>query len=196
MSMNYMRGSVDQYRGLESLASDISDDGTLVEIGSYLGESAVMFSLYFGKVVAIDPWEWTRESFLAGFTGEGGIESFDSLPEAERVEEVFDQTIKELSNVVKCKSFDSEVVDGFDDLSLSAVYIDSKHTFDAVRETAERWWPKIKHGGFLCGHDYNEKSWMGVKKAVDLICEGLGQTPVIYPDSSWRFSKEKEVIWK
>ena len=47
------------------------------------------------------------------------------------------------------------------------VYIDATHTFEAVTNDLDVWYPKLKEGGFLCGHDYAIKRWEGVVKAVD-----------------------------
>lgn len=36
------------------------------------------------------------------------------------------------------------------------VYLDARHTYDAVTEDLEAWWPKVKPGGILAGEDYME----------------------------------------
>lgn len=51
------------------------------------------------------------------------------------------------------------------------VYLDGNHSFEACWTDAMAWWPKIKHGGLLCGHDFyddteNVARWSEVKKAV------------------------------
>ena len=48
----------------------------------------------------------------------------------------------------------------FADDSLDFVYIDANHRYDFVKEDIELWWPKIKSGGMLSGHDYmHELDW-------------------------------------
>lgn len=42
----------------------------------------------------------------------------------------------------------------FEDNSVDVVYIDGDHTYEGVKLDIEVWWPKVKPGGFLCGHDY------------------------------------------
>lgn len=49
---------------------------------------------------------------------------------------------------------------------LSFAYLDAGHTFPEVAQDISVWWPKIKNGGILCGHDYDYKE-IGVKTAVD-----------------------------
>ena len=48
--------------------------------------------------------------------------------------------------------------------SLDFVYIDGNHTHESVAEDIFLYYPKVKEGGLLSGHDYDYKS---VKKAVD-----------------------------
>jgi len=42
----------------------------------------------------------------------------------------------------------------FNDLSLDWVYIDAMHHDPFAHEDIALWWPKIRHGGMLSGHDY------------------------------------------
>ena len=49
------------------------------------------------------------------------------------------------------------------DHSLDFVFIDADHGFEAVQNDIDFWWPKIRGGGILCGHDY---PWKSVENAV------------------------------
>lgn len=49
---------------------------------------------------------------------------------------------------------------------LDFVYIDANHNYEYVKQDIETWWPKIKKGGILSGHDYTSPN-SGVPKAVD-----------------------------
>jgi hypothetical protein len=55
----------------------------------------------------------------------------------------------------------------FPDNSLDFVYIDGDHSYDAVLLDIILWHRKVKDGGILAGHDYQETRKHGVKKAVD-----------------------------
>jgi hypothetical protein len=46
---------------------------------------------------------------------------------------------------------------------LGFCYIDGLHTFEAVKEDIATWWPLIRSGGILAGHDWDIE---GVAKAV------------------------------
>lgn len=72
-------------------------------------------------------------------------------------------------------------VDQFKDNSLKFVFIDSSHEYDDVKNELEKWYPKIKAGGVLAGHDYHHQGlWAGVGKAVDEFCEknNIKLTPI------------------
>ena len=59
----------------------------------------------------------------------------------------------------------------FPDLFFDWVYIDANHGYDAISQDIKVWWPKIKNGGYLTGHDYVDNldgySFIQVKLAVD-----------------------------
>lgn len=72
------------------------------------------------------------------------------------------------------KGWSNEVVKQFKDESLDFVYIDGNHVFEYVVEDIALWSPKVRKGGIICGHDYqdwaNSSRWdnMQVKEAVDM----------------------------
>jgi len=44
-------------------------------------------------------------------------------------------------------------------------FLDAAHDYDSIRADIAAWWPKIKPGGWLAGHDYTNAE--GVRQAVD-----------------------------
>lgn len=56
-------------------------------------------------------------------------------------------------------------------LSLDFVFLDASHYYEDVKNDIYAWWPKIKEGGLLIGHDYggrlDRKGVYGVRRAVD-----------------------------
>lgn len=66
--------------------------------------------------------------------------------------------------------------------SVDCVFIDAAHDYENVKADIRRWWPKIREGGCLVGHDANHK-WPGVERAIadsfDLMRVGFA------PDSIW-----------
>ena len=47
------------------------------------------------------------------------------------------------------------------------VFIDANHNYQSVYEDIMIWRQKIKHGGFICGHDWGDVRFPGVSKAVE-----------------------------
>ena len=52
--------------------------------------------------------------------------------------------------------------------SLDFVYIDGNHSFDFITQDLQFWYPKIRKGGIISGHDYGIKP---VRKAVDAFAK-------------------------
>lgn len=62
----------------------------------------------------------------------------------------------------------------FKDEYFDWVYIDADHDYNSVKEDIEHWYPKVKMGGFIGGHDYidnNTNNKKPVKRAVDEFIE-------------------------
>jgi|TARA_Y100000034_G_scaffold126510_1_gene177839 predicted O-methyltransferase YrrM len=54
----------------------------------------------------------------------------------------------------------------FADFSFDFVFIDADHTYEGVMRDIEAWTPKIRPGGFITGHDYQDAT-AGVQQAVN-----------------------------
>merc|ERR1712032_976974 len=50
--------------------------------------------------------------------------------------------------------------DAFDDESLDVVYIDADHKWWSVLQDVAVWWPKVRPGGVMFGHDFHLNSLM------------------------------------
>lgn len=69
------------------------------------------------------------------------------------------------------------------DGTLDMVYIDGDHAYKAAKADIEAYWPKVRKGGILAGHDYEEIKhdrpiWgtVGVEPAVDEFVKANGLT--------------------
>ena len=47
------------------------------------------------------------------------------------------------------------------------VFIDADHAYESVKADIRAWWPRVKPGGLICGHDYHKPDYPGVTQAVD-----------------------------
>ena len=64
----------------------------------------------------------------------------------------------------------------FGDNSLDFVYIDAKHDAGSVLQDCGVWYPKIKKGGIICGHDYDTTMGSEVPQAVDEFFKRFDKT--------------------
>jgi predicted O-methyltransferase YrrM len=85
-----------------------------------------------------------------------------------------------LRQVIRATSVEAAAefpIDAFD-----LVFIDADHRYEAVRDDLAAWWPLVRSGGILCGHDYrspkNDTGAWGVKRAVDEFVAANGLTMV------------------
>jgi hypothetical protein len=53
------------------------------------------------------------------------------------------------------------------DEPLDFVYIDGDHSYQGIRDDLEAWFPLIREGGILAGHDYGQPAFPGVKASAD-----------------------------
>ena len=81
----------------------------------------------------------------------------------------------------------------FGENSLDFVYIDANHAKDWCLADIHVWWPKLKIGGVMGGHDFYDRhddlQECGVASAVLDFMQEIAQRPHITFCSSWWFQK-------
>jgi hypothetical protein len=101
------------------------------------------------------------------------------------------------------QAFTPQAAARFADESLDFVYLDANHSYPAVRADLRAWYPKLKVGGILAGHDYMDGYFgfgpdllggtlFGVQSAVDEFARALGQAVAFTttdPPFSWYLRK-------
>lgn len=136
---------------LWNLANQIPDGGLIVEIGSYLGSSTVLLALSGRQVIAID-------CFKAYFDGFG----HDKVV----MEEEFKRNTSGYNNI-KLYQTESITAARWIKKDIDLLFIDGGHSYEDVKIDCEKYLPKLRVGGFVAFHDYNNESFPGVKQAVD-----------------------------
>lgn len=69
-----------------------------------------------------------------------------------------------------CQILDEKSEEGarwFPDNFFDLVFIDSLHTYEQVMLDCNSWTPKVRAGGMIVVHDYENRRFPGVKEAVD-----------------------------
>jgi hypothetical protein len=100
--------------------------------------------------------------------------------------EQFLNNIKPVSNIInyhKCNSYDAP--EFYEDESLDFVFIDASHEYENVKKDIINWYPKVKFGGVIAGHDY---TYPDVRQAVDEFFVGKS---IESPEISWVHYKNK-----
>lgn len=159
------------------LLSTIKDEGIFVECGAWLGKSSAFLCDYAQKntsIFIVDHWL-------------GSPEERDSTHSLAKNCDIYDIFISNMGSrrftPIRKNSIEASKL--FLENSCDIVFIDMDHTYEAVKNDIEAWLPKIKKGGYLAGHDYNQY-WSGVVRAVDEI---FGSNKIINGDC-WIYYNE------
>jgi hypothetical protein len=158
--------------GLLDLINELPDNITVAEVGCYAGESTVAWAIKSKLLYAIDPW---------GNNYDKNDTSSEEIPMTQIYSEFIQRVepYKEKLNIVQTVS--KKAVNLFVDEYFDIVYIDACHKYESVKEDINLWYPKVKTGGAICGHDYND-CWHEVRRAVN---ECIVTPDKTYQDSSW-----------
>jgi len=165
--------------GLEDLCDYISrvkpiEKVTMVEIGSFAGNSSEVFAKRVKHLTCVDPWQ----SNYSNYDGASDPSKYNMV-EVEKQFDIF--VLSQYPNVTKIKTKSQEAVKDFKEGSLDFVYIDGNHAEEFVEQDIKMWLPKVKRGGFIGGHDYLSKHHPGVRKAVDRNIK----VEATFKDTSW-----------
>jgi len=66
----------------------------------------------------------------------------------------------------------TEAAKGFEKESIDFIYIDARHDYCGVMEDIEHYWPILKPGGIMAGHDYNDNIEIGTRQDWGLCQDG------------------------
>lgn len=167
---HYAQGLLHLIDAIDSLRP--TKEMTMIEIGSYAGESTEIFAQHFEYVIAIDPYN----------------EDYDpnditcSYAPLSEVLKSYEERMSKYDNVSLLQATSDDAVK-FVTLKADFVYIDGLHTYDQVKKDIENYLPLINKNGFIGGHDYHPV-YQGV---MDAIVETIGYPHKTFQDTSWLF---------
>ena len=147
----WSEGIPDLYR---VIASNAQDGDHFVEIGSCRGKSSAFFAVELinsNKQVrfdCVDTWKGSPEH------QEGGID-FDPAVLDDTLYNEFLANMKPVEghyNPIRMTSIEAATL--YADNSIDFVFIDGDHEFDSVMADIAAWFPKVKSGGVISGHDF------------------------------------------
>jgi hypothetical protein len=157
---------------LQNISKQLPKNPICIEIGVHGG----FFSKYIFKILKpqklylVDPWEIGSDKNSNQKTYSGTLShlntAYSTNEDFIKVNQSFAQQIIEGSVVLK-KGFSYDVVNDFPDAYFDFIYIDATHIYECVKADLTMYFPKLKHTGFLCGHDYCNHPSFSVIPAVD-----------------------------
>ena len=163
----------------------LKDGDTFVEIGTWTGASSLFFAeLIKGGKKKIDFYT------IDTFEGSEEHNDWDIIKDGRLYEYYMSvrEPLKDYIKVIKGDSHSKEIADKFANESLDAIFIDGDHSHAGVKKDLDVWFPKIKTGSLMSGHDY---IWggHGVKPVVDFF-SGFKVIP-FWQGDVWYYYKQK-----
>jgi hypothetical protein len=119
-----------------------------VEIGVFKGQfSKHLLDNWPGTLWLVDPWRAFDDE-------EGYVDASNHKHHQTAYLETMNRLEGLESRSFMLRGLSSDMASRFQDGELDFVYIDGNHAYDWVKEDIELWWPKVKSGGLIMGHDY------------------------------------------
>lgn len=164
--------------------------GQAVEIGTHRAEFADLFlNKWRGKMLhCVDPWSVPR-----GYESQVKFlnQSVSRRADYRKAQELLKDRPARLLRMTSEKAAPL-----FADGSLDFVYVDGDHSYEMVKKDLELWWPKLKQGGIMAGHDFvcpPIEDWPGVQQAVLEFAGNLDLYLIVEEGGQpWTFYTEKQ----
>lgn len=179
----------------------LPEDATVVEVGSWLGASAVQWAeearraQRATRLICIDTF--------AGIADENFRDNEDGR-EMRRQQDVclaaygslrpaFDRHVAPYGAQVEGRTQDSLTAAAtFARESVDALFLDDDHTAAHVTRELDAWWPAVTPGGWVAGHDYD---WPSVAGAVEAFAATRRLPVVQVSQRCWQLLKPGPVSW-
>lgn len=149
------------------------ENDLIIEVGVWLGHSVCYVgetSKRLGKKIRIAAVDiFGGENVQKDMVEQGVTDHDDAL-------EKFKNNIiaQGITDIVEIVVGDSVLkADAFLDESARCVYLDADHSYEAVIADMVAYWPKVRSGGLLSGHDYLNTD-TGVRRAVEWFAARFG----------------------
>ena len=145
-------------KALEDLASKVSSDLAIVEIGVFQGRSLAFLAMgsqsgNLAPVFGVDPWNLPRKS-------KPKYSSDETYRAARKV-------FKGVSHVTLVRDFSVEAAAKYHGPPVGLLHVDADHTEFGVRSDFRAWQRHLAPGAIVCFDDYHEGDFPGVVTGVD-----------------------------
>jgi len=156
---------------IDYIGCDKTNNMSLVEIGSFVGDSTEIWVNNFKSVQSIDP-------YLNNYDDKDAASYTWNMDD---IHKLFIKKMKQYNNFKLLRMLSSKAVKLYEDESLDIVYIDGLHSYKGCMDDIIAWLPKVRKGGYIAGHDYQGR-FQGV---IDAVNEKFGKPDQTFKDTSW-----------
>ncbi len=158
-----------------------------VELGVFRGESSEILLRQLPELTLfmVDPWRVASAESDYWLTNAG---------DATMTQSMFDEAMLSAASVtrfaasrrhlVPCRSHEAAA---FLPDQLDFVFIDGDHSYSGAASDIAAWWPRLSAHGLMCGHDYGNPNFPGVKRAVDEFAPANGLRVRCDSDMVWYY---------
>lgn len=146
----------------EDLFKSFEKNLVIAEIGIFKGEFSkfIFNNLFPKKLILVDIFE----GYVSSGDKDGiNISGTNMEDEYLRLNDYF----KDNENVFLVKERSENFIPTLEDNSLDLIYLDADHEYSSVKNELTLSFPKIKDGGYICGHDYTSPRFEGLVRAVN-----------------------------
>lgn len=136
----------------------LPDKCIVVELGTAEGYSASDMCLWLNlkKIYVVDAWRTLSVVGDGGYNQEWHNKNYEA---AMNRLEPFNDKVEVLRGITYL------MADHVNDNSIDLLYIDADHSYEGVMKDLDAWYPKVKSGGVVAGHDFLNLSY-GVNRAA------------------------------
>lgn len=157
--------------------------GEGVEIGVASGEfsESILDSWEGRRLHLVDAWKHLPDYIdVANVSDEAHAERLRSLPK---------RLMPHEGRYLIHRALSSEAAGTFAHGSLDFAYLDADHSCEAVRDDLRLWYPKVRSGGILAGHDFIDgdlpEGRFGVRRAINEFEREIGLRAAVTTELDW-----------
>ena len=163
---------------------------TAVEVGVWKGLSAITLGKHMLSLDGVTRKLYCVDTFL-GSTGQGSAATQENGMTS--IQEQFMQNVvlaglTDILVPVPMSSVDAAAEFKKLGFIFDYIYIDANHDYEFVNDDIAAWWPLLRSGGVMLGHDYVAPQFRGVIRAVDEHSKRVGKD-IQVEDTVWYMYK-------
>ena len=190
---------MDKYQArADAIIRRLPPQATVAELGVFVGTTST-------KLLASDPNlslhmvdKWPHGGETPQHYKDTG--DFHSNLSKQKQEEYYRRcraAVQQYSGAIIVREWTYVAVENYSDEFFDMVFIDADHSYEGAKRDIELWLPKVKTGGYIGGHDYEndeEQFDFGVTKAVDEFIKENSLTLELDDNYTWFARKDNERV--